>query len=120
GDTVFVGHRLVDEFDGDVLADAFEIAVTPALKSEERCVAAAFLNIADAGSGTGVRVVLVRCSELDVDHPAVRLPSRNAGCETIIGPGDTPVMLFAELVLFGVRRRIAAQPELLDKLSPLV
>jgi hypothetical protein len=37
----------------------------------------------------------------------------------LVGVGDAAVMLFFELVLFGVGRGIAPQPELLDELIPL-
>jgi hypothetical protein len=37
----------------------------------------------------------------------------------LVGVGDAPVVLFLELVLDGIRRGIAAQPELLDELLAL-
>src|SRR5258706_579584 len=55
----------------------------------------------------------------DVHAAAVRLPRRNARGETLVGVGDAAIVLFAELVLFRIRRRIAAQPELLDELLAL-
>jgi hypothetical protein len=56
----------------------------------------------------------------DVDAAAVCLPAGNSRSVALVGVGDTPVVLFFEFVLDRVRRGIAAEPELLDKLLPLV
>src|SRR5437899_3865477 len=53
-------------------------------------------------------------------HPAtVGPPSGNARRKMLIGIGDAAVVLFFIFVLFGVGRRIAAEPELLDELVAL-
>src|SRR5579859_5274843 len=51
---------------------------------------------------------------------AIRLPSRFARREMLIGVGDAPVVLLAELVIRRIRIGIAPQPELLDEGIPLL
>src|SRR5580698_6053892 len=51
---------------------------------------------------------------------AVRLPARLAGGKVLVRIGDTPIMLFAKLVVRRIRVRIAPQPELLDEGIPLL
>ena len=46
---------------------------------------------------------------------AIRLPARLAGGKVLVGVGDAPVVLLAELVLRRIRIGVAAQPELLDE-----
>jgi len=67
-----------------------------------------------------MRIDFIRRTVFNIDPPAIRLPPRNARRETIVGIGDAAIMFFAVLVLFGVRSRIAAQPEIFDKRLPLV
>ena len=69
-----------------------------------------------ANSNGVMLLALIRWSEGDVDASAVGLPSGDAGGVTLVGVGNAAVMLFFELVLFGVGRGIAAQPELFDEL----
>ena len=115
GDVILVGHGRIDKFNGHVRTAAFEIPVAPSLIGEERGLAAAFLDIALAGAARSMGIILVRRAELDIDLPAVGFPAGNARSETVIGPRDAAIVLFLELVFFGVRGRIAAQPELLDE-----
>ena len=56
----------------------------------------------------------------NIDAAAIGLPSRDTRREPVVGVGDAAIMLFAEFVFFGVRSRIAAQPELLDELLALL
>src|SRR5262249_34691953 len=72
------------------------------------------------GTAGGMRFNFIGGTEGDVDAPAVRLPSRNAGSVVLIGIGDAAVVLFLELVFDRVRRRVAAQPELLNELFALL
>ena len=67
----------------------------------------------------GMRLDFVGRAEGDVDAAAVGLPAGNARGEALVGVGDAAVVLFLELVLGGVRRGVAAQPELLDELLAL-
>jgi hypothetical protein len=46
---------------------------------------------------------------------AVGLPARLAGGKMLVGVGDAPVVLFAELVLRRIGVGIAPQPELLNE-----
>src|SRR5579864_1256247 len=55
----------------------------------------------------------------DVDAAAVGLPAGDACGEVLVGVGDALVVLFFVFVLFGVRRRIAALPEGLNKVVAL-
>ena len=66
-----------------------------------------------------MRLDFIRRAVDDVDAAAIRLPSGNAGGETLVGVGDAAVVLFLELVFLGVGRGIAPQPELLDELLAL-
>jgi len=54
-------------------------------------------------------------AEGDIDVTAVGLPTGLASGKMLIGIGDAPVMLFAELVFRRIRIGVAAQPEILDK-----
>ena len=55
----------------------------------------------------------------DVDAAAIGLPAGDAGSVMLVGVSDAAVVLFLELVLYGVGSGIAAQPELLDELLAL-
>ena len=61
----------------------------------------------------------VRRAVRDVDAAAVGLPARDARGVVLVGVGDAAVVLFLELVLDGIGRGVAAQPELLDELLAL-
>src|SRR5712692_100760 len=63
-----------------------------------------------------MRLRLVRRTVFDVDHAAVALPAGDAGGESFIGIRDAAIVLLAVLVLFGIGRGVAAQPELLYEL----
>src|SRR6267154_4008971 len=52
----------------------------------------------------------------DVDPATVGFPTRNSRREMLVGISDAPVVLFLVLVLFGIRRGIAALPESLNKI----
>ena len=62
-----------------------------------------------------MRFDIVRLAERNVDVAAVCLPARLAGGKVLVGVGDTPIVLLAELVLRRIRIGIAALPERLDK-----
>ena len=63
-----------------------------------------------------MRFDFVGRAEGDVDAAAIGLPSGDTGGVPLVGVGDAAVVLFLVLVLGGVGRRVAAQPELLDEL----
>ena len=50
----------------------------------------------------------------DEDASAIGLPSRNAGCEVLIGISNAPVVLRSEGVWWSARR-VAPQPERFDE-----
>ena len=62
---------------------------------------------------------LVRRPKLDIHLAAVGFPARDSGGEVLVGVLDAPIVLFLELVLFGVRSGIAALPEGFDELVAL-
>ena len=117
---VLAAHRRIDEFDDHVRADPLEVAIAPLLKGVSGRLAAAFFHRPLVGAARGMRLDFVRRSVDDVDSAAIRLPARNARRVALVGVGDAPVVLFLELVLHRVRRRVAPQPELLDELLPFL
>src|SRR5262249_25368995 len=71
-------------------------------------------------STAGMRINLVRRTKLDVDHSAIGSPSRLARCEVLVGIRDAAIVLFFVFVLYRVRSRVAAKPELLNELVALL
>ena len=119
GHVVLARHGGVDELDDDVVADAFDVAVAPLLERIGGGFAAAFFHGPLVGAAGGMRFDFVRRPVHDVDAAAVGLPAGDARSVMLVGVRDAPVVLFLELVFFGVGRGIAAQPELLDELLAL-
>ena len=66
-----------------------------------------------------MRLDFVGLSVKDIDASAIRFPTRLSRGETLVRVGNTAVMLFLELVLDRIRRRITPEPELLDELLTL-
>src|SRR5258708_3194745 len=67
-----------------------------------------------------MRLDLVGRTMLDVNAAAIGFPSTNSRGKPFIGVRDAAVVLFLIFVLFGVGSRVAAKPELLDKLLALL
>src|SRR5262245_40081981 len=63
---------------------------------------------------------LVRFSPGNVDATTISLPTGNAGGKVLVGVGDAFVILIAVFVFLGVRIRIAAAPEILNEILPLL
>ena len=120
GEVVVAALAGIDKLQIDVFADAFEITVVPDLEREGRGFAAAFIHGPLIRAAGGVGIDRVGRAEGDIDVAAVRLPTRLAGGKMLVGIGDAPVMLFAELVVRRIGIGIAAQPELLDEGVPLL
>src|SRR5579863_989304 len=95
----------IGELHMDVVADAFNEAITPVFVRRFR------------RRSDGMRVDLVRRAERDIDSPAIRLPTRRFGlrAKVFIRVTDPPVMLGSERVLDRARRGVAARPELLNE-----
>src|SRR5260370_2073832 len=117
---VFAGPGRVYELDYDVGANALDVPVAPFLKRIGGSLTAAFFDRAVIAAARRMCFALMRRAVLDVDHYAIGLPAGNSRCESLICISDAAIVLFLEFVLLGVRRRIAAQPELLDELVALV
>ena len=66
-----------------------------------------------------MRVDLVGRPPRDVNAAAVGPPAWDAGGKVFVSVRNTPVVLFLVFILRCVRSRVAAQPELLDKLIAL-
>ena len=109
----------VDELDPDFLLvggiQSFDVAVTPSLERIGGRLAATLFHRTIIGTAGRMGFDFVRRPVHDVDASTVGAPSRPASREVLVGVGNAPVMLFLELVLFGVRSGIAPLPELLDK-----
>jgi hypothetical protein len=112
GKAVLPGAALVDELDLDIGTDSFDPAISPLLERIGRRRA-----VIPAGR---VGFDLIWRAEHDVNVPAIALPAGNAGRIALIRVRDTAVVFFLVFVLGGIRRRIATQPELFDKLLALV
>jgi hypothetical protein len=116
---IFAGAVGVDEFDFDVFANVFEVAVAPEFPGIGGGRAAALLGWAIVGAAGGVRLDFVRRAPEDVDVAAIGFPAGDAGGEAFVGVGDAAVVLFAVGVFGGVRVGIAAAPEVFDVLLAL-
>ena len=119
GHAEFARHGGIDEFDDDVGADAFDIAVAPLLERDRWTFCRRLLPEAAHSCRPRSGFDLVRRPVRDVDAAAIRLPSGDTGSVVLVGVSDAAVVLFLELVLDGIGRGIAAQPELLDELLAL-
>ncbi len=115
GEVIVAALAGIHKLQVDVFADALEIAVVPDLEGEGRGLAAALFHGPLVAAAGGVGIDRVGLAEGDVDVAAVGLPAGLAGGKVLVGVGDAPVMLFAELVLRRVGIGIAPQPELLDE-----
>jgi hypothetical protein len=111
---VIAPARSIHKLKLDIVADAVNTAIKPALGSQVSWLAL------QSGLDLAGRAVE------DVDAAAVRLPprcaglARYAGREPFIGKSDAPAVFFFELVSDGARRGIAAKPELFDELLTLL
>ena len=111
--------QVVDELDDHFLSNPFEVAIAPLLERESGGLAAAFFHGTLVAAARGMGLDLVGRPKHDVHPAAVGLPTRDAGRVVLVGICDTPVVLFFKLVLFGVRRGIAALPESFNELVAL-
>src|SRR6185437_17014 len=78
----------VHEFDIDVVADAFNVAVMPDLEGESGSFTATLVHRALVSTPGRVRVDAVRLAVGDVDVTAIGLPSRLSGGEMLVRIGD--------------------------------
>src|SRR5215472_18169636 len=115
----FAGTRGINEFDRDVLSDPFHVMVGPVFKSIGGGLPATLCHGTVVSAACGVAFDLVGLAPHDVDPAAVRSPSGYAGGEPFVGIGNSAVVLFLELVLDGIRGRIAPLPKRLDELLAL-
>ena len=113
-------HAGIYKFNVDVVADTLKIPVVPHLEWERRCLTTALFLRSVVASAARMCVNTVRLAICNVNMAAVRLPSWLAGCKVLVGIRDAGVVFFAKLIVWRIRIRIAAQPELLDKLVPLL
>src|SRR5215475_9984159 len=67
-----------------------------------------------------MRLDRIRLAKLYVDPPAIGETARFSRREVFVCVSDALVELFLKLVLFGIRIRIAAMPNHLDKLLALL
>src|SRR6185312_8630188 len=88
----------------------------PVLERVGRRLAAALFHGPLITAARRMRIDLIRGAILDVDHPAVGFPTRDSGSIVVVRVGDTAVQFFFIFVFFGIRRRIAALPEILNEL----
>src|SRR5690348_10375179 len=111
GHVVFAAHAGVDELDDYFLSDAFNVAIPPLLERESGSLAPTLFHRAFIGATRGMRLDFIRLAEHNVNAAAIGLPTRDASSKMLVGVGNALVVFFLELVLFGVRRGIAALPE---------
>ena len=117
---VVVAHARIDELDHHfLLVNGFDIAVTPIFKRIGRGLAAALFHWAVVIAARGMGIDLVGRPEHDINASAISHPSGLTGGEMFVGVRDAAVMLFLVLVLDGVGRGIATEPELFDELISL-
>src|SRR6266481_2559366 len=116
---IVAAHAAIDELDYYFLPNPLEVAIAPLLERESGGFAAAFVHRALVAAAGGVGLDLIRGPKHDVSAAAVGLPPGDASRVVFVGIRDTPVVLFFKLVLFGVRRGIAALPEGFNELVAL-
>src|SRR5690349_6075182 len=63
-----------------------------------------------------MRLDLVGLTPSYINTAAVSFPARNSGGEVLIRVSDAFVILFAELVFFGIRVRVATTPKVFNKI----
>ena len=80
---ILTGPSWVYEFDGNVVADAFDQPVFPAIQ-----------RVGRSGVAIPVLVPFIRRAKHNVDAAAVRSPTRYRRLEVIIGVLDAPVVFF--------------------------
>src|SRR5207248_3427528 len=85
--------------------------ITPGFEWVGRGFAATLFHRTLVGATARVRVDLVRFAIHDVHATTISFPSRNAGCEVLVGISDTRVMLFFEFVFYRIGRGITPRPE---------
>jgi len=90
----------------------------PNLEREGGRLAAALFCRPLVVSAAGVGLNAVGLAVCNIDMTAVGLPSRLACGKVLVGIGDAGIVLFAKLIVRGVRVRIASQPEVLDERIP--
>ena len=117
GHVVLARHGGIYELDDDVGANAFQVAVAPLLKRIGGSFTAALFHGSLVGAARGMRLDFVGRAISDINASAVGFPAGDARSVMVVGVRDAAVVLFLELVLFGVRGGVAPQPELLDELS---
>ena len=120
GHVVVAAHAGVHELDDDLIADAFEIAIAPALKGIGGGGAAAFGLVALILTAGGMGLGFVGWTPDDINASAVGSPARDAGGVMLVGILNAAIVFFAEFVFLGVGSRVAAEPELLDELVTLL
>src|SRR5712664_3399874 len=110
-DVIFAGTGGINEFDFDVLADPFEMAIAPQLPGIRGRGAAALLGSAVVSAAGGVRLNLIGRTPNDVNVAAIRFPARDPGGEVFVGVGEAAVVLLPHWIngRFGVW--IAVAPE---------
>lgn len=96
------------------------MVVAPVFKRIRRCYPAAF-RVGSLVTHSGrMRVNFIRRTIADIDAAAVGLPARLTRCKVLVGKCEPAIMFFLELVLRRAGGRIAARPELLDEMLPLL
>ena len=112
---VFAGHRGINEFQHHVLADAFDVTVTPSLKRIGGGLSATLFLGTNVRPAARVGVYFISRPVHDVDSPAIRLPARNPGGEMLVGVSDAAVVLLFEFIFLAAGIRIAPIPKILNK-----
>src|SRR5664279_5926658 len=120
GQMIVAAHAGIDKLEVDLLANSLEVAVAPILKGIGGSLATAFFHRTAVAATRGMRVNLVGWTPHNVNAPTVGSRPWDSRRKMFVGVGDAAVVLFLEFVLRRVRSRIAAQPELFDKLVTLL
>ncbi|MGB2672231.1 MAG: hypothetical protein WA621_07590 [Candidatus Acidiferrum sp.] len=116
---IFAGTSGIDEFDFDVVANVFEMAIAPEFPGISGGGAAALLRGTIVSAAGGMGFDFVGRSPEDVDVPAIGFPAGDAGGEVLVGVGDAAIVFFAIGIIRGIRIGIAAAPEIFDLLFAL-
>src|SRR5690242_13844509 len=91
--------------------DGIEISIGPFHEWIGLCRSAAFFKRPFVGASRRMILDFIGLAVKNIDTASIGFPTGFARSETLVGVGDTLVVLFAIFVFNRVRRRIPAQPE---------
>jgi hypothetical protein len=116
---IFAGTAGVDEFELNVFADVFEIAVAPQFPGIGRGRSSALLGRPIIAAAGRMGLDFIGRAPEDVSVAAIGFPARDTRGETVVGVGDAAIVFFPVGVFGRIWIGITPAPEFLDVLLAL-